>query len=83
MVVLELEDAGAKVAGFGVAVRNVDAVVDEEEAGIGDGVAGIGRDRGGKDILSELVSLEAVENVLVELVGVDYVERLIDNWFQY
>jgi len=53
-------------------------VINEEEAGIGDRVAGIGRNGNGKDFLSELVGFEAIEDVGVELIGVDYLKCLIN-----
>ncbi len=81
MVMLELENMGVEVASFGTDVRNINTVVDEKEAGVGDGVTGIGWDRGGEDILSELVGLEAVEDVLVELFRVDLVKGLVDYQF--
>lgn len=39
---LELENAGAEVARVGTDVGNIYTVVDEKEAGVRDGVAGIG-----------------------------------------
>ena len=40
------------------------------------------RNRGGKDILSELVSFEAFKDVLVELIRVNYLKCLIDYQLQ-
>ena len=81
VVMLELENAGAEVASFWVAVRNVNVVVDEKEAGVRDGIVGVRWKRGGKGFLSELVGLEAVEDIFVELAGIDFVESLVDYWF--
>jgi hypothetical protein len=36
-----------EVASFGTDIGDIDVVVDEEEAGVGDGVMGIGGDRRG------------------------------------
>jgi hypothetical protein len=71
----------AEVASFGTDIRDVDVVVDEEEAGVGDGVMGIRRDRSGEDTLSELVGLEAVEDVFMELIGIDDLKCLVDYRF--
>lgn len=41
------------------------------------GIVEIGWDRGGKGFLGELVGLEAVEDIVVELVGIDMCPSLI------
>jgi hypothetical protein len=56
-------------------------VVINEEARVRDRVVGIGRDRRGEDVLSELVGLEAVKDVFMELIGIDDLECLIDYRF--
>ena len=43
---------------------------------------GVGRNRGGKDILSKLVSFETFEDVLVELIRVNYLKCLVDYQLQ-
>ena len=43
---------------------------------------GVRRNRGRKDVLSELVSFEAIKDVLVELIRVNYLKGLIDYWLQ-
>src|SRR5258706_5749702 len=75
MVVRELENMGVEVASFRTDVGTINMVVDEKEARVGDGVMGIRWDRGREDILSELVGLEAVEDVLMELFRVNFVAK--------
>jgi hypothetical protein len=70
-----------EVASFRTDVGDIDTVINKEEARVGDRVMGVGRDRRGEDVLSELVGLEAVKDVFMELIGIDDLECLIDYRF--
>jgi len=76
MIVLELEDTSADTSGFWTKVRNVNPRVDEKEAGVGNGMSRIRREWDGKELLlSEHVMLEAFEDIGMERLRVDKLDR--------
>jgi len=82
MIVLELEDTGADTSGFWTKVRNVNPRVDEKEAGVRNGMSRVRREWDGKELLlSELVMLEAFEDIGMEGLRVDKFDRSCNNGF--
>ena len=80
MIMLELEDMGLEVTSIRGEIWDIDAMINEEEAGIRGGVTRVGRDQSGKDLLSRLISFEGVEDIPMNVFGVDFLESLVDNW---
>ena len=67
VIMFELENTGTKIARFRSGVGNINAMVNEENTQVGNGILGTIRNGSRNDVLSEFVCFEAFEDVLVEL----------------
>jgi len=81
MIVLELEDTSVDTSGFWTKVRNVNPRVDKE-AGVRNGMLRVRREWDGKELLlSELVVLEAFEDIGMEGLHVNKFDCSCDDGF--